>query len=214
MEKTTGKSYVLFPALVVVAALAAPLEAAITLDLSETSADIVERINVYNVFYGGIESIIFDEAQEPLNPEFWIKTRFFNLAAGVQTLSFDFGYYTGGGDETDEFQVWLKDSFGTIINPVSSTMVFPWKSSENSGYSAPSTQQLEFTSVTGYTDVYLQFHLLADYNGNYDPTSVNISNITIPNQGLPSVVVPAPGALWLGGLGLLVMGWVRRKRLI
>ena len=214
MEKTTVGSCILFLTLMVLLALPAPLEAAITLVLSETSPDIVDKANVvFDPLVNGAVGAVFIEANEPLIPEFWFKTRSFGLAAGVQTISFDFGYYNGGGDETDEFNVWLKDSSGNIINSLSSTMDFPWKSSDfPQGGVSPQTQQLVFTSTGGYTGVYLHFHMLADYDDAFLPTSVNISNITLPSTGLPSIPVPAPGALLLGGLGMGLVGFGRRTR--
>ena len=212
MEKTTGESCILFLALVVLVAMSAPLEAALTFDIP---TDIIVWVQAYDeVLSNGATGAVLYEEYDPfvqIEQESWIQTKTFNIEAGQQAISFDMGYYTGGGYETDKFNVWLKDSSGNIIDPVFSSMDFPWKSSGLSGTVDPQPVQIVFDSTGGYSNVYLQFHLWADGDTNYWPTMINISNIRLTTP-LPSTIVPAPGAFLLGSIGVFVVGWARRTR--
>lgn len=209
MEKTGSISYTLFVLLAFVLASAARASAVMTIVIPD-DIDPLDQNQAYDVdLGGGVQGMVLYEMEESYPQESWFKTNTFDLDAGPQKVSFDMGYYSGGGDETDEFSVWLKDASHNIISPVFTSMTFPWKSSEHAGSGLAAPVELHYDSLSGISDVYLHYYLYGDGDyPKYDPTMINISNIQVTTP----FIIPAPGGLLLVGMGMVLVGGLRRRK--
>ena len=129
------------------------------------------------------------------------------------TLSFDFlmdvVWTNGNGGETDTFTVSLLDASDAPLINVSGQQYFY---SFNSNYTEDlatgvvvtgNTVSLDVSGLVSQ-DVTLKFNLHHEYGDSQD-TTVLLDNVAVS-------VIPAPGAVLLGSIGLSLSGWKLRKR--
>jgi hypothetical protein len=146
-------------------------------------------------------------------------TQTFNLPAGSQTLSFELLMTSESDGGPPTFVSWPDTFTASLLDPITlDPLIF------NPGYTEfyyldnTSLEQtvgtvsgnivtLDVSSLAG-KDVLLSFDLWGSDDGM--STIVKLDNVTV--SGL--TVVPAPGALLLGSIGVSLIGWLRRANKI
>lgn len=134
----------------------------------------------------------------PGDPAYSSISQTFEVDDDGMRLQFDFGIVPSGGEpETDHFQVVLN---GTVYGIASTDATDPLNDGKwHRGYISPAIPVLP-------TGSNILTFLLEGHNDGYD-TSIKIDNVSLVGS-----VVPVPGALLLGSLGLTCAGWQLRRR--
>ena len=118
----------------------------------------------------------------------------FLFSTPITSVQFDLAVF---GDKIDGIYDFELSAFDADSTQVDSTYTFSADSSFNTNSGL----------ITFSTPVSL---LVMNDSGLWD---IAIDNLTVDVEGAdPSLMIPAPGAVLLGGIGVCLVGWLRRKR--
>jgi hypothetical protein len=145
-------------------------------------------------------------------------TQTFNLPVGSQTLSFDVWMSSVTGGDYDPF-AWPDAFTASLLDPVTfAPLIFNPGFNEfyyldNTGVEqtvgavSGNTVTLDVSALAGQ-DVFLSFDLWGSLDGMQ--TTVGLDNVNVSGVN----VVPAPGALLLGSIGVGLVSWLRRSKVV
>jgi len=133
-----------------------------------------------------------------------------------------FGYRQNGGDYTKWFDVTSTSTFDflNVQSPGSHTFSPTWEwarwgnNPDEPWFSGPNTDGLDHMITYLITGAYgaetttwlLFFSDLYDPTGDYEP---DFNDLVVEIQ---ATVIPAPGAVLLGSVGIVVVGWLKRRK--
>ena len=136
----------------------------------------------------------------------------------------EFGYRQNGGDYTKWFDVTSTSTFDFIDvpgpGPHNFSPTWEWarwgNKPDEPWFSGPNTDGLDHMITYLITGAYgpetttwlLFFSDLYDPTGDYEP---DFNDLVVEIQ---ATVIPAPGAVLLGGVGITFVGWLRRRRML
>jgi hypothetical protein len=133
-----------------------------------------------------------------------------SLAPGEYRLSFNFTFYTYGGDDVYESDTWR-----VLLNGSQQTVV-----TDHGESALPAGFEVDFVDEAApYSLTFTLSHPVADFDLGFQldrslempgvTTVVTLDNVSLSEVASP---VPVPGAAVLGAIGLSVAGWRLKRR--